>query len=205
MIPMPASAEGGASRVAGRRWVVGVALAGGFLAGSCTGAASETGAGVAGLLSAATALTTGILYRLLPGNNQDDMPIYGITGTASAAAAWFLPFIILGIVSLAISVAGGIAAAMTARWWQDAGKGAAWLIGAIAALASLTAAIAVTIAYWEACDPRIISGCTRQPAFHHIGFGLAAGALPALAGAITAQSAKYICRWDDARRGRRRS
>ena len=197
-------AEGIAAKTAGLRWAVGVALASGFLAGSCTGAASETGAGLAGLLAAGAALTAGVLFRLLAGNCRE-MMLFGIVGMATAAASWFLPFIILGIVSLAIAILGGIAAAMVARWWLESGRGAAWLVGSIAAIAILLASVGVTIAYWEACQPHIIAGCMRRPGFHYVGFGLAAGALPALAGAVAAKSAAYICRRDDARRGRRQA
>ena len=186
-------------RTAGLRWAVGVSLASGFLAGSCAGAASETGAGLAGLLAAGTALTTGILFRLLT-RNCGEMMLFGIVGMAAAAASWFLPFIILGIISLAIAILGGVAAGMVARWWLEAGRGAAWLVGSVAAAAILLASAGVTAAYWEACHPHIIAGCMRRPAFHYIGFGLAAGALPALAGVIAAKLAGYICRWDDARR-----
>ena len=186
-------------RTAGLRWAVGVSLACGFLAGSCTGAASETGAGLAGLLAAGTALTAGVLFRLLTRDCRE-MMLFGIVGMAAAAASWFLPFIILGIVSLAIAILGGMAAGMAARWWLEAGRGAAWLVGSIAAIAILLAAVGVTAAYWEACQPNFIEGCMRRPAFHYVGFGLAAGALPALAGVIAAKSAACICRWDDARR-----
>ena len=201
--PAPPRAEGIAAKTAGLRWAVGVSLASGFLAGTCTGAASETGAGLAGLLAAGAALTAGVLFRLLAGNCRE-MMLFGIVGMATAAASWFLPFIILGIVSLAIAILGGIAAAMVARWWLESGRGAAWLVGSIAAIAILLASVAVTIAYWEACQPHIIAGCMRRP-FHYVGFGLAAGALPALAGAGAAKSATYICRRDDARRGRRQA
>lgn len=203
MMPTPPRAEGRVPKTAGLRWAIGVSLASGFLAGSCTGAASETGAGLAGLLAAGAALTAGVLFRLLTGNCQE-MMLFGIVGMAAAAASWFLPFIILGIVSLAIAILGGAAVAMVARWWLESGQGAAWLVGSIAAIAILLASVAVTIAYWEACQPHIIAGCMRRP-FHYVGFGLAAGALPALAGAGAAKSAAYICRRDDARRGRRQA